>query len=250
LNIIVCIKQTLDTEGSIRIDDGFIVEDGNLVVNPYDEYALEEGMRIKEASGGTVTVISIGSAKVESALRTAYAFGVDEAIHVLDNDVEKDEHVIAYILASVIRNRQYDLILCGNVDVDSGAGQVAIRLAEQLGLPHVASITNLVLQSDHAVVERDVEGEKEHIEVKLPALFTSQQGLNDPRYPSLPNIMKAKKKPIEVIEMSNIDQIPNAKTQRLSVALPERKKTCVILQGDLHMQVQEVIQTLSHGKLV
>ena len=197
MNILVLVKQTFDTEEKLVIQNGEISEDGvNFILNPYDEYAVEEAVKIKEDIGAEVTVLSVGPSRSESVLRTALAIGADKGI-IIELEEEVDEYTLSKYIVAAIKGNQYDLILGGNMAVDSGSGQVAIRIAEELGIPHVSTITKLTLEGSKATVERDVEGDMEIIEVGLPFLATAQQGLNEPRYPSLPGIMKAKKKPLE-----------------------------------------------------
>ncbi|KIV51690.1 electron transfer flavoprotein subunit beta/FixA family protein, partial [Aneurinibacillus migulanus] len=195
MNILVCLKQTFDTEEKIVLENGAISEDGvEFIMNPYDEYAVEEAITLRDEHGGEVTVITVGPERAESALRTALAMGADKAVIVDDEDIETDEYSIAKILAAVIKDREYDIILGGNMAVDNGSGQVGPRLAEELNIAQVTTITKLTVDGGKATIERDVEGDIETIEVSLPVLVTAQQGLNEPRYPSLPGIMKAKKK--------------------------------------------------------
>jgi electron transfer flavoprotein beta subunit len=244
LNIIVCIKQTLDTEERISIIQGAVQDEGKNIINPYDEYAIEEAIRLKEQLGAHVTAITMGPERAESALRSALALGVDEAVHLVYEATDLDELAISKALAQTIAKREFDLIFCGNVDVDSGAGQVAIRIAQQLDIPHIASVTKFILEGRQATAERDVEGDLEIVQSALPLLITAQQGLNEPRYPSLPNIMKAKKKPLERVELSP-SELAAAATSRESVFPPEQKKSGRILQGDLQHQVREIVKVLN-----
>ena len=200
MNIIVLLKQTFDTEEKIVIQDGQIVEDGpEYVINPYDEYAVEEAVKLKETQGAEVTVVTLGPPRVESALRTALAMGADKAILIEDDEsLNLDEHSISKVLSAVIKDCDYDLILTGSMSVDNGASQVAVRVAEELNLAHVATAVELTIDSDKVTVVKDVEGNSEVIEASLPLLVTAQQGLNEPRYPSLPGIMKAKRSQLSV----------------------------------------------------
>ncbi len=193
MNIWVCLKQTFDTEEKIKLVNGQVVEDqANWVINPYDEYAVEEALKLREQFGGDVTVISVGPARVETALRHALAMGADQAVVI--SGVEGDEYVVSKALAHYLKDKEIDMILTGNQSVDNGAGQVGVRLAEQLKIPYVTSVVKLTVEQNQVQLERDVEGDIYQIEGQLPLLLTCQQGLNNPRYPSLPNIMKSKKK--------------------------------------------------------
>lgn len=247
MNILVLIKQTFDTEEKIVLENGAISEDGvEFIMNPYDEYAVEEAITLRDEHGGEVTVITVGPERAESALRTALAMGADKAVIVDDEDIETDEYSIAKILAAVIKDREYDIILGGNMAVDNGSGQVGPRLAEELNIAQVTTITKLTVDGGKATIERDVEGDIETIEVSLPVLVTAQQGLNEPRYPSLPGIMKAKKKPMErlTVDDLNIDGEVAAKTSVIETFLPPKKEAGRILSGDVQDQVKELVQLL------
>lgn len=248
MNVYVILKQTFDTEETITIQDGRISEDGvKFVINPYDEYAVEEAIRIKEQEGGLVVAVSVGPQRSAEALRTALAMGADEAVLVCDERIPADEYSISSVLSAYFAGQSYDLILGGNFSVDNGAGQVAIRLAGLLGVPHVSSITSLALSDRNAKAERDAEGDLELIEISLPALFTAQQGLNEPRYPSLPGIMKAKKKPFRQLTLDDLGITPEQlapKTIRIDLSLPPARAAGRILQGELPEQAAELVRML------
>lgn len=224
----VLLKQTFDTEETITIENGTISEDGvQFVINPYDEYAVEEAIQLRDQTNGSVYVVSVGPERSAEALRTALAMGADEAILIHDDRIGTDEASVSKVLASYLSDQSYDLILGGYFSVDNGAGQVGIRLAKLLNIPHVGSITELNVDAGVATVKRDAEGDTEEIEVTLPALFTAQQGLNEPRYPSLPGIMKAKKKPFTTLSLDDLSISEDAlvsKTTRLDLALPEKRQ--------------------------
>jgi electron transfer flavoprotein beta subunit len=247
LNILVLMKQTFDTEEKIVIQKGEIQEEGvEFVINPYDEYAVEEAVRLCEEHGGEVTVITLGPSRAESALRTALAMGADKAI-IIEHEEEADEHSIAKMIAAAIQGEAFDLIIGGNMAVDSGSGQVAIRLAEELGIAHVSTVTKLTLEGRKATLERDVEGDVEIIEAELPLLITAQQGLNEPRYPSLPGIMKAKKKPLTRLTVGELNLSSEAVASRTKVTeqyLPQSKQAGRVLEGEVNAQVSELVQLL------
>lgn len=253
MNIYVILKQTFDTEEKIVIHNGDISDDGvKYVINPYDEYAIEEALRQKEQHGGNITVVSIGPSRIAEALRTALAMGADEAVHISDDRIGGDEFSISNVLAAYFSKQSYDLILGGNFSIDNGAGQVAIRLSQLLNIPHVASIIKINITEDQALVLRDSEGDTETIEVTLPALFTAQQGLNEPRYPSLPGIMKAKKKPFHRLTLDDLGLTETeirAKTERISLFLPPQRKSGQILQGELNQQASELVHLLLHSDM-
>lgn len=255
MNILVLLKQTFDTEEKIAIQNGQISEAGvEFIINPYDEYAVEEAVKIKEERGAEVTVITVGPERAESSLRTALAMGADKAILIDQGDEEADEFTIAKWISAAVKNQSFDLILGGNMSVDSGAGQVAIRVAEALGIPHVSTITKLTIDGAKAIVERDAEGDLEIVEVSLPVLVTAQQGLNEPRYPSLPGIMKAKKKPLERLTTEQLGLAKDEAKARTIINdqyLPAKKQAGRILNGELNQQVSELAQLLrSEAKVI
>jgi len=248
MNILVVLKQTFDTEEKIVIQDGKISEDGvEFIINPYDEYAVEEAIKLKEEHGGEVTVVTVGPDRAENALRTALAMGADKAILVDDESLFGDEYTTAKVLAAVAKKVGFDVILGGQMAVDSGAGQGGPRLAEELGINHVSTAVKLEVNGTSVRVERDVEGDLEVVETTLPVLITAQQGLNEPRYPSLPGIMKAKKKPLERYSADDLGLTAGdvqAKTEVVDQYLPPKKQAGRILSGDLNAQVTELVQLL------
>ncbi|WP_210364985.1 electron transfer flavoprotein subunit beta/FixA family protein [Bacillus sp. REN3] len=250
MNIYVLMKRTFDTEEKIAISNGKINEDGaEFIINPYDEYAIEEAIQVKDAHGGEVTVISVGGEEAEKQLRTALAMGADKAVLInTEDDLEEgDQFTTAKILAEYLKDKDADLILGGNVAIDGGSGQVGPRVADQLGIPYVTTITKLEINGSTAVITRDVEGDSEVIETSLPVLVTAQQGLNEPRYPSLPGIMKAKKKPLEELELDDMDLDEDEvepKTKTIEIYLPPKKEAGKVLEGELADQVKELVNLL------
>jgi electron transfer flavoprotein beta subunit len=249
MNIVVIMKQTFDTEEKIIIENGEIVKDNvESIINPYDEYAVEEAVKLKEKHDGEVTVITLGPSEAESALRTALAMGADNAILIEnEEDIPLDENGIAKILAAVIKERDFDIILGGNMSVDNGASQVGPRIAEELEIPHVSTITKIEIDGKSVKVERDVEGDVEIIESSLPILVTAQQGLNEPRYPSLPGIMKAKKKPLKQLDIEDLDidvDDLQPKSKIVNYYLAPKKESGRILEGDVQTQIKELVQLL------
>ncbi|RDU36255.1 electron transfer flavoprotein subunit beta [Neobacillus piezotolerans] len=257
MNIFVLMKRTFDTEEKISLSGGKINEDGaEFIINPYDEYAIEEAIRVRDAQGGEVTVVTVGTEEAEKQLRTALAMGADKAVLInTEDDVENgDQFTTAKILAEFLKDKEADLILGGNVAIDGGSGQVGPRVAELLGIPYVTTITKLEIDGGTAKIVRDIEGDSEVVEASLPLLVTAQQGLNDPRYPSLPGIMKAKKKPLDELELDDLDLEEDdveAKTKTIEIFMPPKKEAGRILQGDLQDQVKELTQLLhSEAKVI
>jgi electron transfer flavoprotein beta subunit len=250
MNIFVLMKRTFDTEEKIVINNGKVNEEGaEFIINPYDEYAIEEAIQVRDKLGGEITVITVGNEDAEKELRTALAMGCDKAvlINVEDDVEEQDQYTTAKIIAEYLKDKQPDLILAGNVAIDGGSGQVGPRVAEMLGIPYVTTITKLDIDGGKVTIVRDVEGDEEIIEASLPLLLTAQQGLNEPRYPSLPGIMKAKKKPLEELELDDLDleeEDVEAKTKTIEIFLPPKKEAGKILQGELADQVKELVTLL------
>ena len=250
MNIFVIMKRTFDTEEKVTIKNGKVNEDSaSFIINPYDEYAIEEALNLKEEHGGEVTVITVGEEESDKELRTALAMGADKAVLISNEEVENaDPFSTSATIASYLKGKEVDIILAGNVTVDGGTGQVGPRLAEQLGIPAVTVITKLTVDGHQATIERDVEGDLEIVEVSLPVLVTCQQGLNEPRYPSLPGIMKAKKKPLEKLDLDDLDideDEVEAKTKTVDRFLPVAKGDGKILEGEISLQVKELVSLLS-----
>lgn len=257
MNIYVLVKRTFDTEEKIVVSGGKIQEDGaEFIINPYDEYAIEEAIQVRDAHGGEVTVLTMGGEDAEKQLRTALAMGADKAVLInIEDDVEElDQFTAAHIISEYLKDKNADLILAGNVAIDGGSGQVGPRVAEALGINYVTTITSLEIDGTTVTIKRDVEGDTEILETSLPLLVTAQQGLNEPRYPSLPGIMKAKKKPLDEVELDDLDideDDVEAKTETLEIYLPPKKEAGKVLEGELADQVKELVQLLhSEAKVV
>ncbi|MEK3798093.1 electron transfer flavoprotein subunit beta/FixA family protein [Peribacillus sp. FSL H8-0477] len=257
MNIYVLLKRTFDTEEKISLSGGKINEDGaEFIINPYDEYAVEEAIQVRDAQGGEVTVISVGTEEAEKQLRTALAMGADKAVLInIEDDIENgDQFTTSKIIAEYLNGKEADLIIAGNVAIDGGSGQVGPRVAELLEIPYITTITKLEISDRNVSVTRDVEGDSEIIETSLPLLVTAQQGLNEPRYPSLPGIMKAKKKPLEELELDDLDleeEDVEAKTKTLEIYLPPKKEAGKVLSGEIKDQVTELVQLLrSEAKVI
>ncbi len=256
MNVIVCMKQVPDTETLIKIKpdgSGIVTDDIKYVMNPYCEFAVEEALRIKEKQGGQAVLVTMGPARAVEALRTGLAMGADRSIHLNDPAFEgADGLTTAKALAEAIKKEPYDLILCGKQAVDDDMAQVGQMLAELLNLPHVTLITKLEFSADKkkAKVEREVDGGKEIIEVNLPAVFTCQKGLNEPRYASLPGIMKAKKKEVKPINQAALglpaDQVGAAgsKVKNTNYTAPPSRPPGKIVTGEVAEAAQKLVKLL------
>ena len=212
MKILVVLKQVPDSTTTIKVrpDQSDIERAGvKMVVNPFDEFAIEQAVQLKEKRSDVegVTALIVGPAQASEALRTALAVGADQGIHLQDDTFgELDDLQTAALIAAVVKDSGYDLILTGKQEIDLDSGQVGPALAEALDIPHVGAAVKLQVADDGKsfVAHRRVEGAEEVVEVSLPALLTGEKGLCEMRYPSLPNLMKAKKKPVQVLAAADV----------------------------------------------
>jgi len=252
MKIAVCVKQVPDTETRVRIapDGKSIVEtDVNWIPSPYDEFAIEEALKIKEAKGGEVVAVTVGPERAQTALRTALAMGADSAVHVKDAVLDgADTLATARALAGAIKTLgPVDLVLCGQQGVGGDNSQVPGLLAELLDLPQVTVAVKVEIQDGKAVVEREIEGARETWETSLPAVISAQKGLNEPRYASLKGIMAAKKKPVQVLDAAGVGLDAAAAAPKVRVAameLPPERPAVRMIEGDPEAQAKELIRLL------
>ncbi len=258
MKIVVLVKSVPDTESKIKIaSDGASIDPQGIkfIMNPYDEFAVEEGLRIKERlkDDTTVVAVSLGPERAVEVLRTALAMGADDAVHVTDPAFENgDAQANARVLAEVIRPLSPDLILGGKQAIDYDAAQVCPAIAEYLGMPQALIVSELTISDDKksATARRRVEGGDEIVEMSLPALVTCEKGLNEPRYASLPGIMKAKKKEIKKVGLAGLPLEAGAVGAAGAKAkvvryhnLPERPPV-KMMAGDAATQAQELVRLL------
>lgn len=199
MKLVVCVNHVPDTETKVKIgpDAKSIDRSGvNFVINPYDEFAVEECLKLKEKFGGEVVAVTLGGEAHKETLRKSLAMGVDKAV-LLKDDSPRDSFSVARALADFIKGISADLVMFGKQSVDSDDGAVGGMVAEMLGIPSVSVVVTLEVNDGTLVAEREIEGGHEKVTAKLPAVVTAQKGLNEPRYPSLKGIMAAKSKPIE-----------------------------------------------------
>jgi len=268
--IVVLLKQTFDTEEKIHINNGVVNEDGaKFIINPYDEYALEEALRIKEQHDAEIIVISVGPERSTHALRSALAVGADQAILIADHTHESDSSSIPHLLSAARRPWQVDRILAGLFTADSGSGSVALQVAQLLQLPHASAAIKIQLgnslelnvnsspwEGKLALVERDVEGDTETVLLPLPALITAQQGLNEPRYPSLPGIMKAKKKPLtelfssDLLQSDTLEKISASSTICDQVLHPDARPPGQFITGTAAQQAASLLEQLLDRSII
>jgi electron transfer flavoprotein beta subunit len=252
MKIIVMIKQVPDTATQVKIgaDSRAIDQTGiTWIVSPYDEFAVEEALRIKEKRGqGEVVAVALGPERAKEALRSALAMGCDRAIHVNDPALaEADTLMTARALAAVIQQEQPALVLCGRQAIDDDMGAVPAQLAEVLGWPSAYWIMEEAVDGDAKTIRaaRQVEGGLEVLDIPLPAVLSAQKGLNEPRYPTLKGIMGAKKKEIKDLKAGDLGL--GSEPPQLSVvtleALPPRPPGRII-PGDVPTAVKELVRAL------
>lgn len=260
MNIVVTVKQVPATDSKLQVAAGGndIDRSGlNFVVNPYDEFAVEAALQLKERLGkGEVTVVSLrphDGQKAEDALRTCLAMGADKAILVSDPQLEGgDGLTTALVLSTAIRRLSFDLILSGKQAVDDDSGAVGIQVAELLGIPHVSVVNKLEIQPDGRSIlgYRPIEGGIELVEAPLPSLITCQKGMNEPRYPSLSGIMKAKQKPLEIWDFAALGLAPEtvgargAKSKVIRLEPPPPRTGGRVIPGDAQAATKELVRIL------
>jgi electron transfer flavoprotein beta subunit len=253
VKILVCVKQVPDMDSRFRPNAAgvwFDEADLDWRMNEYDEYAVEQALLIKEQLGEApeVTVLSIGPDRVLEVIKKALAMGCDRGVHVLDPEVVcKDPWQVAGIIAAHAGEERFDLVFTGMQSQDRGSAQVGVLAAELLGIPCVTTLVGFCFDDGVITARRELEGgTRGVVKLGLPALFTCQSGLNNPRYPTLPNILKSRKKEIRSIPVEDIPASPplSATTGFYPSA---RKGSGIILEGELNGLADRVMDIL-HGK--
>ncbi|MEI7609711.1 MAG: electron transfer flavoprotein subunit beta/FixA family protein [Rhodospirillaceae bacterium] len=227
MKVLVPVKRVVDYNVKIRVKpDGSGVETANvkMSMNPFDEIAVEEAVRLKEAGTATeVIAVSLGVQAAQETIRTALAMGADRGVHVV-TDLELQPLAVAKALVAIVEREKPELVILGKQAIDDDCNQTGQMLAALLGWPQGTFASKLVIADGHATVTREVDGGLETVKLKLPAVITADLRMNEPRYASLPNIMKAKKKPIAALTPGDlgVDLAPRLKT--LKVAEPPARK--------------------------
>jgi electron transfer flavoprotein beta subunit len=238
VEILVLLKQVPATESMIEIaDDGASIKTDGLkyVINPYDELAVEEALKVREAQGGTVTLLSVGPAKAAEAIRTGLAMGADKGILIDPGGLNCDGLAVAKMLAAAIQTMPYDLIVAGHRAVDGDNCQVGPAVAELLGIANISMVINADVADGRIACTCTVEGGTKAVSAALPALISTQRGLNEPRYASLPGIMKAKKKPLDTKTLADLGLDPaelSAKTVVRALKTPPARQAGRMIEGD------------------
>jgi electron transfer flavoprotein beta subunit len=253
MNIHVFVKRVPDTESRIRIDRDAkaVVEDGlNFVISPYDEYAVEEALRLREAHGGAVRVFAAGREESLVVLKKCVAMGADEAVLVRDDAPESYDGLrTARILAAAVKGRypDFDLLLFGKQSVGADNAQVPSMTAELLGLPQVNVVTKLEITGSEGVAHREIEGGTEKVAFSLPAVVSAQKGLNEPRYETLKGIMGAKKKAIPVIPVGELGLSAAELAPGIEIAgidIPPARQAGRIIGGEPAEAAKELVRLL------
>ncbi len=255
MKILVCIKQVPDMESKFKVAaSGTWYDTADLAwrMNEYDEYAVEQAVRLREqVQGADLTVLSIGAEKVKETMKKALAMGCDRGAHINDDEAcRKEPYQIAGIISEYARNKNFDLIFTGMQSQDRGSAQVGILVAEMLGLPSVSTVVGFAYNDGAIEVRRELEGGiKAKVTVRAPALVTCQLGLNTPRYPTLPNIMKAKKKEMLSFPVQELLKV-DARLAVDKMFFPEKRGGGLILEGEVGELATRLIAILKEKTTV
>lgn len=260
MNVVVLLKQVPDTETKIKIGaDGKTIDTSEIkwIINPYDEYALEAALRLQDSVGAKVTILSMGPERTVESIRTALAMGADQGVLVDDPAAESGDALgKAKVLAAALMNLDFDLIFCGHRAVDDDENQVGIMVAELMGTPHLGLAVSVEVADGKVKIERPIEGARVTLEAKLPALVTfgGAHAVWNPRYASLPGIMKAKKKPLETKTLADLGLSPDelgARVMVTSMELPAERQAGRVLEGDTAEKARELTRLLhEEAKLI
>ena len=253
MKIYVCVKSVPDTAASIKVlgTNGFD-ESVKFLINPYDEYAIEEAAQLVEKEGGEVVLVTVGKESVVSTIRSALALGSHRAILVTTDQQFLDSADTAAILQKVMEDDGLaDLIFTGKQAVDSEGMQTAYRLAEGLDIPAASDVSECTVAGGRVSVEREIGGgEKEVIEMTMPCIVAASKGLNEPRYPKLPDMMKAKKKEIKQIALGDLGLTLSADTELLSLEQVPDRSGARMIEGSVNEAAAELVKILREEEKV
>ena len=253
MKILVCIKQVPDMESKFRIgDSGVWYDETDLAyrMNEYDEYAVEEAVSLKESAEGDVdiTALSIGPERAKETIKKALAMGCDRGVHIKDAEYySKCPHSIASIIYEYAKDKNYDIIFTGLQSQDRGSAEVGVFLSELMDFVCVTTVVDFKVKEGNAILKRELEGGKKSIiETSTPLVVTCQSGLNIPRYPTLPNIMKAKRKELKTFDVSEYYKAEEL-TKTEKAYYPEKKGGATILEGDVNELVEKVVSLVKEN---
>ncbi len=248
MNIFVLVKQVPDTEALLSVREGKEINEDNIkwIISPYDEYGIEEALKLKEKLGNsTVTAISCGPHRVESALRSALAMGADSAMHIETDNYYDKKSVAVLIAEGIKKSGDYGVIFSGRQSIDDDAYLTHALVAEILSIPVVTNVISFEFKNDLVLVEREIAGGSlEKTEMKIPCIVAATKGLNEPRYASLMGIMKAKKIPIEKIKPENLNLELNNFVEELKLYSPPEKPGGKLIEGEPEESVRELVKLL------
>lgn len=255
MKILVCIKQVPDMESKFKLNgEGNWYDNSDLAwrMNEYDEYAVEQAVQLKEQVGDSdLTVLSIGPERVKEMMKKALAMGCDRGVHIADDEFfKKDSYEIASVIAEFAKDKGFDMIFTGMQSQDRASGQVGVLVAELLGLASITTIVGFAFESGRITAKRELEGgTKAIVKTNIPALVTCQLGLNTPRYPTLPNIMKAKKKELLSTPIAELLKV-EGKQETARMYFPEKKGGGLVLEGDVGDLAEQLIRILKDNTAV
>jgi electron transfer flavoprotein beta subunit len=249
MRILVCVKQVPDMESKFKLDatgTWYGKDDLAWRMNEYDEYAVEQAVQLKEQVGDAdVTILSIGPDRVKETMKKALAMGCDRGVHVFDEASHgKDPFEIASIISAFAKDQGFDLVFTGMQSQDRGSAQVGVLIAEMLGMACLSTIVEFAYANGQVTARRELEGGlRAIVKANAPALMTCQLGLNTPRYPTLPNIMKAKKKELLTVEVASLLQV-GALQETSRMYFPEKKGSGLVLEGDVDSIADQLVTLL------
>lgn len=249
MNILVCLSRVPDTNSAVELKAGTNEIDTSkikYVMNPYDEYALEEALLIRAKHGGTITALSVGcDAGVNDILRSAYALAVDKAVFIKLDEPARDSQTVAKAIADFAINQSFDLILCGRQSIDYASEAVPGYLSARLDVPMISYVTKLEFEDGCAVAEKELDNGTAKLKTSLPCIIAVQKGINQPRYPKLPDIMKAKSKKIQEYSV-------NAKSDKVKAIACETNKKARKgkIVGASKDEIAEIVNCLTNEEKV
>jgi electron transfer flavoprotein beta subunit len=259
VNIFVCVKRVPDTESKIRINHEMnsIDEEGlNFVLSPYDEYAMEEALRIRESGGGKVFALSVGSEETKVVLKKCLAMGADEAVLIQDDMPEQYDGLrTAKVIAHAMKTKfsDYNLLLFGKQSVGADNAQVPAMVAALLGLPQINVVTKLEIAGNKAVARREIEGASEKVSVSLPAVISAQKGLNEPRYETLKGIMTAKRKEIPVLTLQDLgldEGLLASQLELVKMESPPARQAGTVIEDEPQTAAKQMVEFLHNDAKV
>ncbi len=251
MRIVVCLKQVPDMESKFKIIDESKIDESQIAfkINDFDNYAVEAALQLKEKNSGEVIIVTSGPARASKDIRQAFAMGADWGIHIDDPEIQAgDNYVIASALHKAIEEiGDVDLVLTGVQAEDDQAGVTGVMLAQLMGVPHCTNVVKLDVEGDTIKLNRELEGGlNEVIELPKPAVLTIQSGINDPRYPTLPGIMKAKKKRLDGKSAADLGVTIDPKTECIKMFLPVTESKAEIIEGDAASAAATLVDKLKN----